>query len=150
MGTRGTVLSEGPFKGRSLPDQGEYLLLPNRPLDTRGPLRPLDAHDTNPHRLVPITLFGRAFSVWVPLDVPEHQLAEYVCSQLMNPLGYGLWREGDQIDGRAEQDNDRARTSDRGQREEATRNIRTGPYRPDRVPEAPGGHHRPGAGGSAH
>jgi hypothetical protein len=154
MADRGTVLTNGPFKGRKLPEQpGDYLLLPVGPLETNRP-RPLDASDTNPHRLIPIDLFGRHFSVWVPLEVPDDHLAEYILMQLMNPLGLGLWREGEPINGRAEQKewvNDTGEEPHREQqpnRPEQERHIHA--YRPGRVPEAPGaGYHRSGAGAAA-
>ena len=148
---RATVLSEGPFKGRSIEAEADALLLPIRPFAGD---RPLSTHDTNPHRLLPITLFGRHFVVWVLVDVPDYQLPEYVASQLMNPLGLGLWREGEPIDGRAEQEGDRpgAGTHEEGHQAPNRADVQHRAYRPDRVPEARGvsrpqtRHHGPGSG----
>jgi len=136
MSGTATVLSEGPFKGRRLPAEGDVLLLPTSVYtESPGPLSP---DDTDPHRRLWVTLFGKKFYVWVPVDVPDDLLPEYIASQLLNPLGLGLWREGEDIDARAEKVElvhpyPPARTDVRA-------------YRPAKVPEAPGrtpGHHGP-------
>lgn len=122
------VLSEGPLKGVELEaGASDILFLPDPRRYRAG--QPVALSDTNPHAKKWVTLFGRRFFVWVPVEVPPHRLAEYIASRLLTPLALGLWRDGEEVlpDGRAEEG---------GTREGAAQ----------KVPEAPGARHHAGGG----
>lgn len=98
------VLSDGPLKGREMEaGASDTLFLPDPRKYRAG--EPVPLHDTNPHVKKWVTLFGRRFYVWVPVEVPETRLAEYVASHLLSPLAMSLWRDGEEVppNGRAEE-----------------------------------------------
>lgn len=97
------VLSDGPLKGREMEaGASDVLFLPDPGKYRAG--QPVQLHDTNPHVRKWVAIFGRRFHVWVPVDVPEYRLAEYIAGHLLSPLALSLWRDGEEVppDGRAE------------------------------------------------